>query len=155
MPSHNALQELYCTYCSGYRQTPVDPPCAKPNHTSSQSLDPLLLVLQTKRCSSSPERQSAISPSLRNGPLKTLMFFGLGSKSASVSGLKTQSAIFKMERCQENLGNRRFKIKNNGAEKELFFILDIWTVSQITFLIRFIFQTPKQTFCQRTSESFF
>ncbi len=35
------------TYCSGYRQTAVNSPCAKPDHTASQSLDPQLLILQT------------------------------------------------------------------------------------------------------------
>lgn len=36
------------TYRSGYRQAAIDPPRAEPDHTTSESLDPLLLILQTQ-----------------------------------------------------------------------------------------------------------
>lgn len=35
------------TYRSGYGEAAINPPCAEPDYTTSQSLDPLLLILHT------------------------------------------------------------------------------------------------------------
>lgn len=44
---HVKMHEKF-TYRSGYRQAAIDPPRAEPDHTTSESLDPLLLILQTQ-----------------------------------------------------------------------------------------------------------